>query len=385
MKTSPTCRSGLASLVVLLALGPSAATTSYAELPGAPVRRPTGPAAEAETDRWLQLVRDKADHGGWLVVRGSHTGDQAVAALTLGVLSHAAVLDKEKGEVIEALANGVVVTPVRKLLAQAHRLIIVRPPGWTPEEGRAAVARARTRVGRRYDWLGLVGAQQEARFYCTELAVDAYRGRERRWKLGRIIFPGDVPGLGAVVVDTGPRGGGTVIEPRFARRLSDALGVAYAAEVAPGLYRGGQPDEAGIAWLKSLGVKTVINLRHYHGDTEGARASAAGLRYERIPLASSDAPERGQVARFLELVKDPTLRPLYVHCLHGVDRTGAMMAVYRMEMEGWSNAEAFAEMEYFEAHRIWRDLRNFVRRYRPGWPIKPAEPKPAPVSPRVAD
>jgi protein tyrosine phosphatase (PTP) superfamily phosphohydrolase (DUF442 family) len=356
----------LAGLALLLAV----ATPARADLPGVPVRTPKGPAAEAETDRWMKLVADKADHGGWLVVRGSHKGDQAVAAVTMGLLSHAAVLDKEKGEVIEALAEGVQVTPVRKLLAQAHRLVIVRPPNWTAEEGRAAVARARARVGRKYDWLGLVGAQQEARFYCTELAVDAYRGRERRWKLGRIIFPADVPGLGTILLDTGPRGGGTVIEPRFARRLPDARGVSYAAEVAPGLYRGGQPDEAGIAWLKSLGVKTVINLRHYHGDTEGQRVTAAGLRYERIPLESSDAPERKEVARFLALVNDPALRPIYVHCLHGVDRTGTMMAVYRMEMEGWSNAEAFAEMEFFEAHRIWRDLRKFVRGYQKGWSAK---------------
>ncbi len=63
-------------------------------------------------------------------------------------------------------------------------------------------------------------------------------------------------------------------------------------------------------------------------------------------------------------MRDPTLRPLYVHCQHGVDRTGAMMAVYRIQEEGWSNAEAYAEMEYFDAHRIWQDLRDFVRKYR---------------------
>jgi hypothetical protein len=51
-----------------------------------------------------------------------------------------------------------------------------------------------------------------------------------------------------------------------------------------------------------------------------------------------------------------------------------MMAVYRMEMESWSNAEAFAEMEYFEAHDIWRDLRNFVRKYRPA-ALRPAAEK----------
>lgn len=354
-------------LIATLLLAAVPARAGVPALPGLPVPVPRGPAAEAETDRWMKLVGDKADHGGWLVVRGSHTGDQAVAAVTMGLLSHAAVLDKEKGEVIEALANGVQVTPLRALLGQAHRLVIVRPPGWTAAEGQAAVAQARSRVGRKYDWLGLVGAQQEARFYCTELVVDAYRGRERKWKLGRIIFPADVPGLGQILADTGPRGGGPVVEPRFARRLPDARGVSYAAEVAPGLYRGGQPDASGIAWLKSIGVKTIINLRHYHGDTEGKLAKEAGLRYERIPLESSDAPERKEVARFLALVNDTTLRPLYVHCLHGVDRTGTMMAVYRMEVEKWPNAEAFAEMEFFEAHKIWRDLRKFVRGYQPGW------------------
>jgi protein tyrosine phosphatase (PTP) superfamily phosphohydrolase (DUF442 family) len=360
----------LALALLLLAPGARAA---HADLRGAPVRTPTGPAAEAETDRWVKLVEEKADDGDWLVVRGSHKGDQAVAAVTLALLSHAAVLDKQTGEVIEAVAEGVKVTPLRKLLAQAHRLVIVRPPGWTAEEGRAAVARARSHVGRKYDWLGLIGAQQDARFYCTELAVDAYRGRERQWKVGRIIFPADVPGLGTVVHDTGPRGGGSAVEPRFARRLPDARGVAYAAEVAPGLYRGGTPDKEGIAWLKSIGVKTIINLRHFHGDTEGELAAAAGLRYQRLPMESSDAPSRAQVARFLALVNDPAARPIYVHCQHGVDRTGTMMAVYRMEIDGWPNAEAFAEMEFFEAHDIWRDLRAFVRRYRPGWAAAPTK------------
>jgi protein tyrosine/serine phosphatase len=119
-----------------------------------------------------------------------------------------------------------------------------------------------------------------------------------------------------------------------------------------------------------MGIKTVLNLRHRHGDGEKRLVESAGLRYERIALASNDTPRSEQVARFLEIVRDPSLRPLYVHCQHGVDRTGAMMAVYRIEDEGWSNPEAFAEMEFFDAHLMWQDLRNFVRAYRP-------QPRPA--------
>jgi protein tyrosine/serine phosphatase len=176
---------------------------------------------------------------------------------------------------------------------------------------------------------------------------------------------GDQTGSAAAAVAADPRD--------FARRIPDAQGVAYAALVAPGLYRGGQPTEKGVGWLKQQGMRTVINLRHFHGETERQWVEAAGMHYERIDLASSNAPKAAQVARFLELVRDPGLFPIYVHCLHGVDRTGVMMVVYRMEVAGWSNARAIAEMDHFGPHVIWRDLRRFVRRYRPRAPALPEE------------
>jgi protein tyrosine phosphatase (PTP) superfamily phosphohydrolase (DUF442 family) len=152
---------------------------------------------------------------------------------------------------------------------------------------------------------------------------------------------------------------------RFAERVLDVRGISYVAEVGKGLYRGGAPDTEGVTWLKKRGIRTVINLRHYHGVREGAKVRAAGMRYETIPLESSDAPETQEIELFMSLVTDASLHPIYVHCKHGVDRTGAMMAVYRMEMEGWSNADALAEMDHFGAHKIWHDLRTFVKTYRP--------------------
>jgi tyrosine-protein phosphatase SIW14 len=341
---------------------------------GGPASAVVSAAVVDRTETWMTTVRDKADHGDWLVVHGRDVGDQALAAETGGALADAVVLDKDRDEVIEAVAEGVRAVPLRALLARAERLQVVRPPGWTAASGKAAVERARTRVGRKYDWLG-PDAADDPRFYAAELCVDAYQGRAKGWKVGAIIFPADIAQLGTLVFDSGADDAGSLLEARFARRLPEAHGVSYAALVAPGLYRGGQPSADGVAWLKSLGVKSVINLRHYHGDTEKRRVESAGLRYERIKLESSDAPEPEQVARFLELVRDPSLRPLYVHCLHGVDRTGAMMAVYRMEEQGWSNQDAFAEMQYFFAHRMWRDLRAFVKTYKPS--------RPAPTSART--
>jgi len=352
------------------------ASRSRAEVSVSPARDAAVAATDAQPDAWIDVVREKADDGGWLVVRRAGAGDQTSAAPARAALSQVVVLDKRREEVVEAGAPGVRVTPLRAFVAQARYLQIVRPPGWTPAAGQAAIARARSHVGQKSDWLGPAAAQAGPAFHGSELAVDSYRGRESGWKVGPLVFPADMATIGTVTFDSGPRDAASAPEPRFARRLSDARGVAYAAEVAPGLYRGGQPSAQGIAWLKSKGIKTVLNLRHYHGDSEKRDVESVGLHYERIALTSRDAPRPEQVARFLEIVRDPTLRPLYVHCEHGVDRTGAMMAIYRMEEEGWSNLEAFAEMEYFEAHRIFQDLRNYVRGYqRQPQPARPDPPR----------
>ena len=339
--------------------------------PGRPPKRPVGVDAALVTDTWMQTVKDKAEHGYWLVVRGTHIGDQFVAGVTASPLSHAAVYDAERGEVLEAVGKGVVRTPLRELLAQSHRLLIIKPRGYNVAAGREAVERSRAVLGHKYDWLGTVGQQSDRRFYCTELCAYAYRAREQGWMPKGVLHPRKMHELGEVVFDSGPRNQiappklADDLRDRFAKRLDDARGVDYAAKVSDRLYRGGVPDADGVAWLKEQGIRTVINLRHYHGDSEGELVRAAGLRYERIKLESTDHPKPEQVARFLEIVGDEEARPVYVHCLHGVDRTGAMVAVYRMERDAWPNSDALAEMEWFGAHGLLHDLRRFVDRYQP--------------------
>lgn len=339
---------------------------------GRPARTPVGLEAARTTERWLALLREQARNGYWIVVRGTHVGDQVVAAGSAAQLTHAAVYDRERNEIIEAVGRGVGRAPLRELVAQAWRVQVIRPRGYTEDEGRSAVERARSRIGGEYDWLGTLGVQSDRRFYCTELALDAYRARERGWMPAGVIHPEHMTRYGELVFDSGGRPAEPASVPvadelrdRFADEIDGANGVDYAALVAPGIYRGGQPDAAGVRWLRSIGVRTVVNLRHYHGDREGERVRAAGMRYVRIPLESTDPPTETQVRAFLAVVNDPAARPVYVHCLHGVDRTGAMVAIYRMQAEGWSNADALAEMEHFGAHGILHDLRRYVGAYTP--------------------
>jgi len=338
---------------------------------GRPERAPVGLVASLRTDAWIAEVHGKARAGYWLAVRGTHPSDQLVAAMTAAELTHVALYDAERDEVIEAVGRGVLRTPLRELLAHARRLQIIRPRGYTDEAGRAAVAHAATRVGSSYDFLGTVGLPQERTYYCSELAIEAWRGRERGLVEG-VLHPERMHELGEVVFDSGMQRDDDVaiaiaaeLRARFARLAADARGVDYAAEVAPAILRGGVPDEQGIAWLRARGVKTVVSLRHYHGEREGEAVRAAGMRYEQIRLESTDAPEPEQIARFLEIVTDPAAQPVYVHCLHGVDRTGTMIAIYRMEIEGWPASDALAEMEHFGAHGLLHDLRRSVGAYTP--------------------
>ncbi len=347
-----------------------AAAFFFAVYRGRPQATPTGVEASRVTDAWVDAVHERARAGYFLVVRGTHPGDQVVAAASAATLTHAALYDPERDEVIEAVGKGVLRTPLRELLAQAHRLQIVRPEGHDEAAGREAVRRARSRVGYEYDWLGTVGLQSDRRYYCTELAVWAWRGRERGAMPSGVIHPEHMERHGEVVFDSGPRvETGPVAElsrdlhGRFAAVMSDARGVDHAARVTPTLYRGGVPDAEGVEWLKSVGVRTLVNLRPSTDEQEGALVQAAGMRYVHLPVAVSGLPTSDQIRAFFEIVEDPASAPVYVHCRRGVDRTGAMVALYRVQAQGWSHADALAEMEWFGARGLFDDLRRFVGTY----------------------
>ncbi len=90
---------------------------------------------------------------------------------------------------------------------------------------------------------------------------------------------------------------------------------------------------------------------------------AAGMRSIEIPMDTMKKIDPAAVRKVLSVLTDPENLPVFVHCAHGKDRTGVVVAVYRMEVEGWREPEAEAEMEAFGFHEIWFQLKKFVRRY----------------------
>ena len=148
---------------------------------------------------------------------------------------------------------------------------------------------------------------------------------------------------------------------RVSERLFGLPGLTVVGRVAPGILRGAQPEPEGYATLKAMGVRTVISLRTNHGERKAVEA--AGMRYIEIPIKLWKNVDPAAVQKALSVMTDPTNQPVFVHCSRGVDRTGMVVAVYRMEVDGWSEAEAEAEMEAFGFHEFWSQFKEFVRRY----------------------
>jgi protein tyrosine phosphatase (PTP) superfamily phosphohydrolase (DUF442 family) len=119
-------------------------------------------------------------------------------------------------------------------------------------------------------------------------------------------------------------------------------GVPNLHKVSDDLYRSAQPTSRGMQQLQQLGIKTVVNLRSFHSDRDDI--GQTGLAYEHIYMKAWH-PEEEDVVRFLRIVTDPEHTPVLVHCQHGSDRTGTMVALYRIAVQGWTKEAAIRAPE----------------------------------------
>jgi protein tyrosine/serine phosphatase len=136
-------------------------------------------------------------------------------------------------------------------------------------------------------------------------------------------------------------------------------------EVTPGrFYRSGQLTAEGFTeFVRRHGIHTIINLQDEYPDPdvrlrflgggtvkESELCRRLGVRYvylppDLIPRRQVPAHRPKAIDRFLALLDQESTYPVLIHCKAGLHRTGVMTAVYRMEYEGWSPAEAHRELK----------------------------------------
>jgi len=136
-------------------------------------------------------------------------------------------------------------------------------------------------------------------------------------------------------------------------------------EVNSKLYRGAQPEAGGLQVLAGLGIKTIINLR---GPGEGVRkdeaeARAAGLQFFNVPFDRRGRPDEAEMKQVLAIIDTPKNQPVFVHCKQGVDRTGTVIAIYRIVHDGWTSEQAKAEANRYGMHPWERGMKDYIRDY----------------------
>ena len=145
---------------------------------------------------------------------------------------------------------------------------------------------------------------------------------------------------------------------------ADISGVPNFHQVDDHLYRGAQPTTEGFQNLAKLGIKTVIDLRE-PGDRVAAEektVTAAGMHYIHMPLNGYHAPSSEQVTELLTMLGKEA-GPIFIHCRRGADRTGTVVACYRIAIQNWSNDKALTEAKQYGMSWTEVSMQNFVRHF----------------------
>ncbi len=134
----------------------------------------------------------------------------------------------------------------------------------------------------------------------------------------------------------------------------DKIDIANFKSVNNWLFRGGQPNKAQLIDLSKLGVKSVVSLR-YNSDVlrqEKKICRDLNLNYFPIPLSYVVKPNKNQISKFFNILKNPGNHAVFVHCKHGCDRTGLLIAMYRIVFENYSFNLAYQEMLDMGFHKL---------------------------------
>lgn len=126
------------------------------------------------------------------------------------------------------------------------------------------------------------------------------------------------------------------------------------------IWRSAQPKFVHARQLEAQGFTDVLSLRRLHDDQKWEKSTS--LRSHHVPMRAGHVNEK-DICEALR-VMDQARGKLLVHCWHGADRTGAVIASYRMVRQGWSADRAIAELhqpQYGHHANIYPEIETFLR------------------------
>ncbi|PCI44078.1 MAG: protein tyrosine phosphatase [Proteobacteria bacterium] len=125
------------------------------------------------------------------------------------------------------------------------------------------------------------------------------------------------------------------------------------------VYRSEQPDDEAMLEIENFGIQYVLNLREYHDDIDETQNTHLTLLH--IPIRTSNISDE-HVIKALRFIRKSD-KPILVHCWHGADRTGTIIAMYRIIEQGWSKQAAIDELIHggYHYHAIFDNIVTYIQ------------------------
>ena len=130
-------------------------------------------------------------------------------------------------------------------------------------------------------------------------------------------------------------------------------------KVSDDLFRSQQPTTKEMQYLNQLGFKTVINLRRWHSD----QPEIVGTQLTELAIKMRAGKiEDDKVISILKAIQRSP-KPILIHFWHGSDRTGVIVAMYRLVFQNWSKAQAIDELmepEFGHHYNVYPNIVKYI-------------------------
>ena len=130
-------------------------------------------------------------------------------------------------------------------------------------------------------------------------------------------------------------------------------------KVDSGIYRCAQPNKQAFKELSQIGVAISINLRYF--ETDKRKIKGIDIQLFHIKMFASKCKEN-EIIAVLRLIQNRQ-DAVVIHCKHGADRTGLVIALYRIVFQGWDKESAIEELEQggYHFHQVFSNIPQYIR------------------------
>jgi len=121
--------------------------------------------------------------------------------------------------------------------------------------------------------------------------------------------------------------------------------------VTHNLYRSSFPQKENFAYIRRLGLKSVLTLvQEDYPEENLAFLESAGINFFQFPIPGNKEPfvviPDTSIIGALETILDKRNHPILVHCNAGKHRTGCLMGILR-RLQGWALTPVLAEYRMY--------------------------------------